>query len=43
MCEKFTEEIEPCGLAEKIKISNWIIKKKEFSRFQKKYHLMKEL
>ncbi len=28
MCEKFTEQIEPCGLAEKFKISNWIIEKK---------------
>ncbi|WP_457763142.1 alcohol dehydrogenase catalytic domain-containing protein [Candidatus Nitrosopumilus sp. bin_6a] len=27
MCEKFTEEIEPCGLAENFKVSSWIIKK----------------
>ncbi len=27
MCEKFTEEIDPCGLAEYFKISNWIVKK----------------
>ena len=27
MCEQFTEEIEPCGLAEKFKVSNWVIKK----------------
>ena len=26
MCEKFTEGIEPCGLAEKFLVSNWIIK-----------------
>ena len=25
MCEKFTEEISPCGLAEKFLVSNWII------------------
>lgn len=25
MCEKFTEQIEPCGLAEKFLISDWII------------------
>ena len=28
MCEKFTEEIEPCGLAEKFLVSNWVIKNK---------------
>ena len=28
MCEKFTEEIEPCGLAEKFLVSNWIIENK---------------
>ena len=27
MCEKFTEGIEPCGLAENFKVSNWIIEK----------------
>ena len=27
MCEKFTEGIEPCGLAENFKVSSWIIKK----------------
>jgi len=27
MCEKFVEEIDPCGLAEYFKISNWIIEK----------------
>ena len=26
MCEKFVEEIEPCGLAEKFVVSSWIIK-----------------
>ena len=26
MCEKFTEEISPCGLAERFLVSNWIIK-----------------
>lgn len=26
MCDKFTEEIEPCGLAQKIRISSWILK-----------------
>lgn len=36
MCEKFTEEIEPCGLAEKIKISNWIIKKKGIFKIPEK-------
>ena len=31
MCEKFTEQIEPCGLAEKFKISRiGLLKKKEF-------------
>jgi len=28
MCEKFTEGIEPCGLAEKFLVSNWIIENK---------------
>jgi len=28
MCEKFTEGIEPCGLAEKFLISNWIVENK---------------
>jgi len=36
MCEKFTEEINPCGLAEKFKISNWIIKKKGIFKIPKK-------
>ena len=26
MCDKFTEEIEPCGLAQKFVISSWILK-----------------
>jgi L-iditol 2-dehydrogenase len=26
MCEKFTEEIEPCGLSEKLLVSSWILK-----------------
>jgi len=26
MCDKFTEEIEPCGLAEKFLVKNWILK-----------------
>lgn len=26
MCDKFTEEIEPCGLSQKFIISNWILK-----------------
>lgn len=26
MCDKFTEEIEPCGLAQKFVISGWILK-----------------
>ena len=26
MCEKFTEEIEPCGFAQKFVISSWILK-----------------
>ena len=36
MCEKFTEEIEPCGLAEKFKISNWIIQKKGIFKIPEK-------
>lgn len=36
MCKKFTEEINPCGLAEKFKISNWIIKKKGIFKIPKK-------
>ena len=36
MCEKFTEEIEPCGLAEKFKISNWIIEKKGIFKIPEK-------
>jgi len=28
MCDKFTEEIEPCGLAQKFVISSWILKNK---------------
>ncbi|MDA8721165.1 alcohol dehydrogenase catalytic domain-containing protein [Nitrosopumilus sp.] len=36
MCEKFTEEISPCGLAEKFKISNWIIKKKGIFKIPEK-------
>ena len=36
MCEKFTEQIEPCGLAEKFKISNWIIEKKGIFKIPEK-------
>jgi L-iditol 2-dehydrogenase len=36
MCKKFTEEINPCGLAEKFKISNWIIKKKGIFKIPEK-------
>lgn len=36
MCEKFTEEINPCGLAEKFKISNWIIQKKGIFKIPEK-------
>ena len=36
MCEKFTEQIEPCGLAEKFKVSNWIIKKKGIFKIPEK-------
>ena len=36
MCKKFTEEIEPCGLAEKFKISNWIIEKKGIFKIPEK-------
>jgi len=36
MCEKFTEQIEPCGLAEKFKISNWIIEKKGIIKIPEK-------
>ena len=36
MCEKFKEEIEPCGLAEKFKISNWIIEKKGIFKIPEK-------
>ena len=36
MCEKFTEQIEPCGLAEKFKISNWIIGKKGIFKIPEK-------
>jgi L-iditol 2-dehydrogenase len=39
MCERFTEEIEPCGLAEKIKISNWIIEKKGIFKIPEKISL----
>jgi len=28
MCQKFTEEIKPCGLAEKFLVTNWILKNK---------------
>lgn len=35
MCEKFTEEIEPCGLAESFKVSSWIIKKGGIFRIPK--------
>ena len=36
MCEKFTAQIEPCGLAEKFKISSWIIEKKGIFKIPKK-------
>jgi L-iditol 2-dehydrogenase len=36
MCEKFTEQIEPCGLAEKLKISKWIIEKKGIFKIPEK-------
>lgn len=34
MCEKFTEEIIPCGLAEKFLVSDWIIQKGGIFRIQ---------
>jgi len=34
MCEKFTEEITPCGLAEKFLVSNWIIQKRGIFKIQ---------
>ena len=36
MFEKFTEQIETCGLAEKFKISNWIIEKKGIIKIPEK-------
>ncbi len=36
MCEKFVERIEPCGLAENFKVSNWIIKKGGILKIPKK-------
>jgi len=36
MCKKFTEQIEPCGLAEKLKISKWIIEKKGIFKIPEK-------